>query len=113
MRTESEILKIASSLDEEFGTLRGNVATIDEYMDQNVSLGKMPPDVEIYKPPSAIEDVNATVGHIMSLGQTCTVPRYSNSEKEEKVRSNLEEFGKAFLLMLDKMNQKERLPKLL
>jgi len=103
MRTEDEIIKIYSALEDEFGTLLGNVSTVNEYYDQTVSLGKMPPDIEIYKPPSATEDVNSAVGHIMSLGQTCTVPRYSKSEKEETIRSGLEEFGKAFMAMLDKM----------
>jgi hypothetical protein len=100
---EEQMLKIKKDLqDEVFGRVR---STYDEYMnyyEQNVAIGNIPPEVEIYKPPTAREDVNAAVSHIMSLGHTCTVPYWSETEEAKKQANILEGFGNAFLQIIDK-----------
>jgi len=102
MRSEHEITRLKTSLEDHFANVRNNYEIYTQYYEQDVKIGKMPADIEIYKPPTAREDVNAAVSHIMSLGQTVTVPYWSETEEAKKQANMLEAFGNAFLQMLDK-----------
>lgn len=108
MRDEKEIREIKEGLSIQFSGLQSQYNAVKAYYDQKMSIGKLPKDVEVYKPATAREQVDAAVDHIMGLGQKIVVPPWSESEESQKIRQKLQTFGNYFLKLLDKIHRNVR-----
>jgi len=102
MKDEKEIRSIKEGLDKQFSSVVSQYTTAKKYYDQEMDLGKLPADVVKYKPPTAREQVNTAVDHIMGLGQKVTVPVWSKSADAANMVSKLESFGMYFIKHLDR-----------
>jgi len=102
-RSEDEIKKIKTELfDNEFGPVRQKYKEAIGYYKRNVNIPNMPPDVTLYKPPTATEDVHSAVAEIQSLGYKVVVPYWDKSQETQESAAKLERFCENFLTLRDK-----------
>ncbi len=107
-RNFTEIKEIKTGLTELFATFHSQVKTQTEYYDQNISLGDLPPKVEIYRSPSFRSAIDSAVDHLMTLAQVVTVPIWNENEEDKKYASKLERFGDAFLQLIESTQRSVR-----
>lgn len=101
-RTFEEVVKIKDELEKYYAPLYTQFDILSDVYNQRMSLGKMPSDVEIYRPPTARKHIDAAVDHLMGLKQKVDVMVWSDSQEAGKMATELKRFGEGVLQWIDR-----------
>ena len=92
-------------LEDYYGKLFATYDSLSSYYNLNFSVGKMPPDISIYVPPTARRHIDMATDHVLGLGINAKISLWSEAQKAKQLAGDLEIFGNAFIEWL-KRNSK-------